>query len=309
MLIYDKGTAGSFAITLNEQKGKDMSEEDLKIDKEAEYEAEDEAEDEAGYSTLDEAEYEEDCYTDFARVYDAFQDNVDYEGWSRYLVETLCGYGIKDGLILELGCGTGTMTELLAEAGYDMIGADNSEEMLGIAVEKMQDSGHNILYLLQDMRSFELYGTVRAVVSVCDSMNYITETEDLLQVFRLVNNYLDPGGIFIFDMNTDYKYRQIGGATIAENREEGSFIWENEYDPGTGINIYDLTLFLPLENGLYEKKEEVHCQRAYPADTVKKLLEKAGLKVLALYDAYTRDLPKEDSSRVIYISQEIQKKS
>ncbi len=107
------------------------------------------------------------------------------------------------------------------------------------------DSGHDILYLLQDMREFELYGTVRAVISICDSMNYILEEEDLLQVFRLVNNYLDPGGYFIFDLNTIYKYEQIRESTIAENLEEASFIWDNFYDAKTQINEYELAIFIP----------------------------------------------------------------
>ena len=112
-----------------------------------------------------------------------------------------------------------------------MIGVDNSEDMLEIASEKRAESGLNILYLLQDMREFELYGTVKAVVSICDSINYILEEDDLREVFSLVNNYLDPKGMFIFDLNTRYKYEQMGETTIAENREEASFIWDNYYDP------------------------------------------------------------------------------
>ena len=203
------------------------------------------------------------AYGEFARVYDIFQDNVDYDSWAGYLKDTLREYGISDGLILELGCGTGTMTELLAASGYDMIGVDNSEEMLAEAMQKRETSGHDILYLLQDMQEFELYGTVRAVISVCDSLNYLTEEQDLEHVFELVNNYLDPGGLFIFDMNTVYKYQEmIGDSTIAENREEGSFIWENTYDEESGINEYALTLFLPDTDGRYEKVEEVHYPRA-----------------------------------------------
>ena len=165
-------------------------------------------------------------YQSFAQVYDTFMDNIDYDGWSAYLIGLLREYGICDGLVLELGCGTGSMTERLAMAGYDMIGSDLSPDMLEIAMEKKDASGLNILYLLQDMREFELYGTVRAIVSVCDSMNYILEEEDLLQEFRLVNNYLDPGGMFIFDLNTTKKYRDMGETTIAENREEASYIWD-----------------------------------------------------------------------------------
>lgn len=128
------------------------------------------------------------AYTSFAQVYDLFQDNVPYEEWAAYLTALLKEYGAEDGLVLDLGCGTGSMTQLLAKAGYDMIGADNSEEMLEIAMEKRAAAGLDILYLLQDMREFELYGTVRAVVSICDSMNYILDPDDLVQVFRLVNN-------------------------------------------------------------------------------------------------------------------------
>ena len=178
-------------------------------------------------------------------------------------------------------------------------------EMLAEAMEKRVESGHDILYLLQDMQEFELYGTVRAVVSVCDSLNYITEEEELEHVFALVNNYLDPQGIFLFDMNTVYKYQtMIGNTTIAENRDEGSFIWENSYDEETGINTYELALFLPREDGLYEKDEEVHYQRAYSLEKIKELIGKAGMELLAVYDAYTLEPPKEDSGRLTFVVRE-----
>lgn len=244
-------------------------------------------------------------YESFASVYDTFMDNVPYEEWSVYLKELLRREGIEDGLVLELGCGTGSMTELLAEAGYDMIGVDNSGDMLEIAMEKREESGHDILYLLQDMREFELYGTVRAVVSVCDSMNYITEEEDLLEVFRLVNNYLDPEGIFIFDLNTIYKYQEVlGDTTIAENREESSFIWENSYYEEDQINEYDLTLFIRQKDGLFRKYEETHYQRAYDLETVKELLREAGMKLEAVYDAFTFEAPTEESERVYFVARE-----
>ena len=189
------------------------------------------------------------AYTGFAAVYDTFMDNVPYEEWGEYIHGMLCKYGVEDGIVLDLGCGTGTMTEILAGYGYDMIGVDNSEDMLELAMEKRIESGHDILYLLQDMREFELYGTVRAVVSVCDSVNYVTEPGELEEVFRLVNNYLDPRGVFLFDFNTDYKYREImGDCTIAEDRGECSFIWDNYYYENEQINEYDLTLFIQEKN-------------------------------------------------------------
>ncbi len=247
------------------------------------------------------------AYSEFAGVYDMFMDNIPYREWGEYLIDLLKEYEINDGLLLDLGCGTGTMTEILSEAGYDMIGVDNADEMLNIAISKREQSGHDILYLNQDMREFELYGTVRGIVSICDSINYITEEDDLLQVFKLVNNYLDIGGLFIFDLNTEYKYRQIGDATIAENREEGSFIWENNYYEEDMINEYDLTLFISGEDGRYDRYMENHLQRAYPLDRVKELIEEAGLEFVTAYDAFTREPVKAESERVYVIAREHQK--
>lgn len=260
------------------------------------------------------------AYSSFAKVYDLFMDNVPYEEWFEYVRSILREYGICDGLLLDLGCGTGKMTRLLAKAGYDMIGVDNSADMLEIARESEyemsgecgNESGNmkadgqpQILYLLQDMRSFELYGTVRAVVSICDSMNYILEEDDLREVFRLVNNYLDPRGIFVFDLNTVYKYRELlGETTISENRKEGSFIWDNYYDEESGINEYDLTLFIHENGDLYRKYEETHYQRAYDLDTIRRLLAEAGMEFLAAYDAFTREPVEEDSERIYVIARE-----
>ena len=243
------------------------------------------------------------AYTSFARVYDTFMDNIPYEEWCEYLTGLMREYGVRDGLVLDLGCGTGNMTELLAKAGYDMIGADNAEEMLEIAMEKRDKSGHDILYLLQDMQDFELYGTVRAVISVCDSMNYLTDEEDLEYLFALVNNYLDPGGIFIFDLNTVYKYQEIlGEQTIAEDREECSFIWDNFYDEEERINEYQLSLFIQNEQGTYNKYEELHLQKAYEQEEVVSFLYEAGFSSVRVLDAETMDEVKEDTQRLYYIA-------
>ena len=300
------------------------------------------------------------AYTGFAQVYDIFMDNVPYDNWTEYLTGLLQEYGVKDGLVLELGCGTGKVTRRLALKGYDMIGIDLSDEMLEIAREKeySEDSwteaaepegdlnGRNpILYLQQDMREFELFGTVSAVVSICDSMNYITSEEDLIKVFQLVNNYLDPGGLFIFDMNTEYKYKNLlGDATIAENREECSFIWENYYDEENRMNEYNMTIFVKAEeemeeadteeadpeeansneligNGtdsedtmeedyeiaevpLFLRFQETHYQKVYSIPQVVELLGKAGLEFIAVYDAFTHSSPKAASERVYFIARE-----
>lgn len=243
------------------------------------------------------------AYTSFAQVYDLFMDNVPYEEWCAYIAGILREYGIEDGLVLELGCGTGSLTRALAGKGYDMIGVDNSEEMLEMAMDKQQE-GEDILYLLQDMREFELYGTVRAVVSICDSMNYILDYADLVQVFRLVNNYLDPGGIFIFDLNTEYKYEALmGSRTFAEDREDGSFIWYNEYSPEDHINEYDLTLFV-REGKLFRRFQETHYQRAYSPAEVRRAAAEAGMEFEACWDAFSRDPVKPDSERMYMVFRE-----
>lgn len=273
------------------------------------------------------ASMEQYSYTAFAYVYDELMDNVPYDEWARYLTGLLKEYGVSEGLVCELGCGTGQMTRRLAAAGYDMIGIDLSADMLNIAREREDEeacvSGEeeegrdtdggtaSVLYLQQDMRSFELYGTVSAIVSICDSMNYITSEEDMLAVFRLVNNYLDKGGVFIFDLNTEYKYRELlGDTTIAENREEISFIWENLYDEERRLNEYCLTLFTRVwaedgeETTLYEKQEEVHLQRAYSLEEIKGLLAKAGLEFLAAYDVLTHEIPGVQCERMYIIAGE-----
>ena len=256
------------------------------------------------------------AYTSFARVYDIFMDNVPYKEWADYLGKILKEYGIDDGLVLDLGCGTGSMTEMLASSGYDMIGVDNAEEMLEIAMEKKVESGHDILYLLQDMREFELYGTVRAVISACDSVNYITDDEDLTEVFRLVNNYLDPEGLFVFDFNTEYKYREIlGEQTIAEDREECSFIWDNYYDEEEAINELALSLFVKepsdsdADDNLFRKYEELHVQKGYTLKQMKQMVADSGLTLLAAYDAFTHEPADEECERIYIIAKETRNKN
>lgn len=287
------------------------------------------------------------AYTGFAQVYDTFMDDTPYEEWSHFLLALLqkhregrqdpvsCGTVPADGkgtgnnyaietddnvikenlhqeqnTILDLGCGTGTLTQLLAAQGYDMIGIDNAQEMLQIAIEKRDSAGLDILYLLQDMRTFELYGTVGAVISVCDSVNYLLEEEEIVQTFRLVNNYLFPQGLFIFDFNTVYKYAQvIGDATIAENREECSFIWDNYYHEEEQINEYDLTVFVKepadmeqADHALYRRFQETHYQRGYELEQMKDCLRRAGMVFVEAVDADTHEAVNDVSERIYVVA-------
>ncbi len=259
-------------------------------------------------------------YDRFALVYDELMDDVPYEEWAELLHKLIQKYGIsrpvakeapsgpleeERNLVLELGCGTGTVTELLSKKGYDMIGIDSSESMLAKAEEKRERSGSKILYLLQEMQSFELYGMVGTIYCICDSINYLLTDEDLLSTFALVRNYLVPGGIFIFDFNTDYKYREvIGERTIAENREDVSFIWDNIYDDESRINEYDLTIFIREEPGeeMFKRFLESHFQKGYKLDEIRGLLFKAGLKVISVFDADSGKEPKESSERIFIVA-------
>lgn len=229
-------------------------------------------------------------YERFSEVYDLLMEEIPYRSWCETLTGLLDQAGIKDGLVLELGCGTGTMTELLAEKGYDMIGVDVSADMLEKALLKRDESGHDILYLCQDMRAFELYGTVRAAVSCCDSINYLQDTEDLTQVFRLVNNYLDPGGLFIFDLKTPYCFRELfADRTEAEALQHTAYIWDNYYDEETRTNEYEVTVFTEGPDGKYERFSEVHRQKAFQLPEILKAAEDAGMEAIGILQAENGD--------------------
>lgn len=244
-------------------------------------------------------------YTNFAKVYDLFMDNVPYDKWVEQIKDILYKEDIKDGLICDLGCGTGAITERLANLGYDMIGIDNSYDMLDVAMEKKYASGNDILYLCQDMREFELYGTVRAIISRCDSLNYIKNLSELKEVFAWVNNYLDPKGLFIFDMNTVYKYQNIlGYNTFAEVRDQASFIWENTYDSDKRINEYDLNIFIKLEGDNYKRFEERHVQKAYTFEEIVSAIDESNMVLEKYLDADTYGDVSEKTERILFIARE-----
>ncbi len=240
-------------------------------------------------------------YGSFAGVYDRFMDNIPYDDWHDYLLGLLQEQGISQGILVELACGTGSMTARLAADGYDMIGIDQSVEMLEIARQKCPE---NVLLLQQDMRELDLYGSAAAFVCICDGMNYILTEEELQRVFRQVKLFLDDEGVFIFDMKTEYFYREsLGSCIITDHREDSTLIWENEYHPESGINEYMISIYqlADEERNLFSREEEYHRQRAYAPEEIKRLLEAEGLYLCAVYEAMTKKVPAEDSERIYFI--------
>lgn len=240
-------------------------------------------------------------YRDFARVYDEFMDQTPYDEWLLNILNIFKEYKIdKNAQVLDLGCGTGKMARKLAREGYQVTAVDNSMDMLEIAASEEDD---HILYVLQDMVSLELPQQVDAAVSICDCMNYILEEEDLKEAFRRVREFLKEDGVFVFDMNSHYKYKEILTCnTFAEDREDASFIWDNFYDEEERINEYQLSLFIQNEQGTYNKYEELHLQKAYEQEEVVSFLYEAGFSSVCVLDAETMDEVKEDTQRLYYIA-------
>ena len=246
------------------------------------------------------------AYTAFASVYEMYMDNIPYDEWANNIKVLFEKYNMPMEIVCDIGCGTGQMTRRLKAMGYDMIGIDNSYDMLMEAMANEDSQG--ILYLCQDMRSFELYGTVGAVVSVCDSINYLRSEAELLEVCKLVNNYLDPKGLFIFDVKTEKCYKELGDKTIAENRQEGSYIWENEYDIKARDNYYDLTIYTANDEGTFDRYEEEHLQHAFTVTEIKKAISASGLELLDVLDVATMSSENiDDSDRLYFIAREVLK--
>lgn len=252
------------------------------------------------------------AYSVFAEIYDEFMDNIPYDDWEEYISDILKSHGIVSGIVAELGCGTGIMTRRFAKRGYDMIGIDISEEML-LAARENDDAG-NILYLNQDMKNLELFGTVNAVISVCDSMNYIMNERELCEVFKKVNNYLEKDGLFIFDIKTLHFYSNILKDSVqTDDRGDVCLIWDNHFDDESHIHTYDLTIFAAVddedstdcEDGrLYEKYTERHYQRAYSVEEIKRALSNAGLELVSVYGELTYDSPSDTEERIYFVAKE-----
>ncbi len=236
-------------------------------------------------------------YQDFSYYYDQFAYDINYQAFADYYKKIFDRFGLNPKLVLDICCGTGTLTGLMAES-YEMIGVDFSWEMLDVARKK--DSENKILYLNQSMTDFELYGTVDACYSSLDSVNYLLTEEELLTHFRLVKNYLNPNGIYIFDISTIYKFRHIlGNHTYTDETETDFFVWQNYYE--NRILTMDLDIFHRVDSQHYQRISETHYERGYTISEITRAAQKCGFLVEAVYHDLSFEPANSGSERIFFV--------
>lgn len=242
-------------------------------------------------------------YEVFADFYDALTDNVDYAVLSKTICSLLARYGLDRGLLLDLGCGTGTLSVLLAKAGYEVVGADISPDMLAVAQEKAFAAEQNILFLCQDMVHLDLYGTVDAAVCTLDALNHLPSRAAVEESLRRVSLFLNPGGVFIFDTNTLYKHREVlGNNTFVYDADEVYCVWQNELQSDEKTVEISLDFFIPVsdEEPIYERESEQFTECAYSDAEWEEMLKNAGFSVLGVFDGYTENPLTDASERAVY---------
>lgn len=241
-------------------------------------------------------------YGAFAEYYDSLTSNVSYDETAKYVADILSENGIKKGILLDLACGTGTMSVQMAKRGYEVIGIDNSPEMLSEAREKAYEAKEDILFLCQDMCDIDLYGTVECTICLLDSLNHLESEEELLAAFKGVLLFTVPGGLLIFDVNTQYKHKYVlGNNTFVYDNDDVYCVWQNEYDDESKTVEIFLDFF-EEENGLYRRSSEYFTECAFSDETIRRLLKEAGFSNVKAYGELSRNAPSETEERIFYVA-------
>ena len=241
-------------------------------------------------------------YEALARRYDALTADVDHDAWADYLEKHFRRSPLPIRTVLDLACGTGAITCLLARRGYEMIGVDLSAEMLSVAAEKARDLTGVIppLFLQQPMEDLDLYGTIDAGVCCLDSVNYVTRPKDLLRAFRRVHLFLEPGGLFLFDVNTPEKLEGLDGGMFIDETDDTYCVWRADYARRSRICTYGFDLFFREEDGLWRREEEVHQERAYTVEELTHMLREAGFVHIRPYGDRKLRPPKPGEDRIFF---------
>lgn len=239
-------------------------------------------------------------YNRFSNYYDKLTYDVDYDSIVQFYNKVFSMNNCYPRSILELGCGTGNITSRLN--GYNVYAVDLSEEMLGIAREKMSNR-RNVNFFHMDMRDFKFSKKFDVVISALDSINYILSFEDLLTVFKNVYKHLNDEGLFIFDINSYFKIsHKLANNTFTDEVDDTLYIWQSEFHPDTSICEYALTFFVETKEGLYERFSESHSERAYSNNEITELLKTVGFDKINIYDGFSIDKPREDSDRISFVA-------
>ena len=243
-------------------------------------------------------------YGDFAYFYDNLTDNVDYEKRCSYIKSLLAENGVGEGILLDLACGTGTVSLMLSDMGYDVIGVDASEDMLSVAQEKKMESGADVIFLCQRMEELDLFGTINACVSTLDSINHVTDEETVREIFRRVSLFMEDKGIFLFDVNTPYKHKCVlGDNTFVYDTDEVYCVWQNSTDESL-VTTVNLDIFEKDEDDeeTYYRYSEEFTERAYDLDDIKKWLEDVKFEVIGIYEEMTKNSVKADTQRAVFVA-------
>ena len=241
------------------------------------------------------------AYAAFASVYDIFMEQVEYDQWMNHIHAIWEKFGLQPKTVIDLGCGTGSIALPLAKEGYDVIGVDLSPEMLTEADHKAMEEGVSVRFACQDMTELELGEEADCILSLCDSMNYLTEDGQLEDAFKSIAQHMKQESLFLFDLNTEYKFKDVLGQNVFGSAEEhAAYIWENDYDEEEKINEYYVSFFIENEDGLYERIEEFHFERAYSMEEIEEGLQAAGMELVEVYDGYSFDAPRAESERLLF---------
>ena len=243
-------------------------------------------------------------YNEFAYSYDALMTDVDYEKRTDYICSLFEIFDCMPSLMLDLACGTGEFSNRFADKGVSVIGVDISYDMLSVAREKSAEKGNNILYLCQDASELDLYGTVDGAICCLDSLNHITDYDNFCKAISKVSLFLEKDRLFIFDLNTEYKHREVlGNNTFIIDTDDVYCVWQNDYD---GENTVEINLdFFTSDGEAYYRTSESFCERAYSDKQIKDALQKAGLKIEAVYEELTQNTPSDTTQRVVYVTRKV----